>query len=341
MLAVAHDPEKAAPHVPVLLDEVCRALCPLRGSIVIDGTFGAGGYTKAFLSKNAARVIAIDRDPTALAAAEDWAGAEDRLTLVEGAFSALDDVAERYAEGRVDAVVLDIGVSSMQLDQALRGFSFQRDGPLDMRMSTDGLSASDLVNDCEEALIADIIFHYGEDRAARRIAKAIVRERASTRIETTLQLAQIITNVLPRPRPGQAHPATRSFQALRIAVNDELGELVRALNAAENVLAAGGRLVIVTFHSLEDRIVKRFLQQASATSAGGSRHSPGKSLPPPRFERPDRATEPSQDEISRNPRARSARLRSATRTTAPPVAPEKRALGLPTLPQLDRYRSAG
>ncbi|MEM9058856.1 MAG: 16S rRNA (cytosine(1402)-N(4))-methyltransferase RsmH [Pseudomonadota bacterium] len=338
MLALARDPRKDSPHIPVLLDEVCRAVSPIRGTIVIDATFGAGGYTRAFLEHQAAQVIAIDQDPSALDAARSWESGEDRLKLVEGRFGQLDRAAEVHADGPVGAIVLDIGVSSMQLDQALRGFSFQRDGPLDMHMSGDGLSAADLVNDADEKLLADIIFHYGEDRAARRIARAILRVRASGRIETTLQLAEIVADVLPKPRPGQVHPATRTFQALRIAVNDELGELVRALNAAEAVLSPGGRLAVVTFHSLEDRIVKRFLQQASATSAGGSRHGPRKTLPPPRFERPGRPVEPTQEEVVRNPRARSARLRCATRTDAAPLIPEARAIGLPPVQLPDRLR---
>ena len=251
MLAIATPEVPEAPHLPVMLDEVCRALCPIRNSIVIDGTFGAGGYSRAFLKKQAGQVIAIDRDPNALAAAHEWADDYPCLSLVEGEYGDLDMIVEEHAEGPVNAVVLDIGVSSMQLDQGERGFSFLRDGPLDMRMSGDGESAADLVNHAEEKVLADIFYHYGEDRAARRIARAVVREREKAPITSTLQLARIISDVLPRPRPGQAHPATRVFQALRIAVNDELGELVRGLAAAETVLAPGGRLVVVTFHSLK------------------------------------------------------------------------------------------
>lgn len=337
MLAVVTPAEAEAPHVPVLLDEVCRALCPIRDSIIIDGTFGAGGYSRAFLKKNAAQVIGIDRDPDALAMAEGWGAEYPGLTLVEGVYGNLGDIARAHASGPVTAVVLDIGVSSMQLDQGERGFSFMRDGPLDMRMSSDGPSAADLVNEAEEEALADIFYHFGEDRAARRIARAVVRQRAEAPITSTLQLAEIISGVLPKPRPGQAHPATRVFQALRIAVNDELGELVRGLAAAEEVLAPGGRLVVVTFHSLEDRIVKRYLQMASATSAGGSRHGPSQSLPPPRYERPAKPQEAGADELSRNPRARSARLRSAIRTDAPAVAFDARAAGLPTTRTLDRH----
>ncbi|MEM7424339.1 MAG: 16S rRNA (cytosine(1402)-N(4))-methyltransferase RsmH [Pseudomonadota bacterium] len=332
MLAVV-GPPSTVPHVPVLLSEVCAALCPIGGRTIIDGTFGAGGYSRAFLEKNAKRVLAIDRDRAALSEAT-WAADEPRLTLVEGVFGDLADLAEAQDLAGIGAVVLDIGVSSMQLDQSLRGFSFMRDGPLDMRMSASdgGPSAADLVNGLGEAALADIIHYLGEDRAARRIARAIVRARADGRIETTLALADVVARALPRPRPGQSHPATRTFQALRIAVNDELGELVRGLAAAERILMPGGRLVVVTFHSLEDRIVKRFLQQASATSAGASRHGPARNLPAPRFERPPKAVEPGDVEVEANPRARSARLRTAVRTSAASVALDPRMLGLPSLP---------
>ena len=336
MLAIATPEVPDAPHLPVMLDEVCRALCPIRNSIVIDGTFGAGGYSRAFLKKQAGQVIAIDRDPSALAAAHEWADDYPCLSLVEGEYGDLDTIAEEHAEGPVNAVVLDIGVSSMQLDQGERGFSFLRDGPLDMRMSGDGESAADLVNHAEEKVLADIFFHYGEDRAARRIARAVVREREKALITSTLHLARIISDVLPRPRPGQAHPATRVFQALRIAVNDELGELVRGLAAAETVLAAGGRLVVVTFHSLEDRIVKRYFQMASATTAGGSRHGPSQQLPEPRYERPAKPQAASEQELARNPRARSARLRYGVRTGAAPLAFDARAVGLPAIHAMAR-----
>jgi 16S rRNA (cytosine1402-N4)-methyltransferase len=322
-------------HIPVLLDEVLAALAPLAGATVIDGTFGAGGYARAMLRAGAARVIGIDRDPEALGRA----GVSDpRLTLIEGRFGELDRLAEDFAP--VDAVVLDIGVSSMQLDQAERGFSFQQDGPLDMRMSGAGPhagpSAADLVNRADEAELADILYDFGEDRAARRIARAIVRAREAAPITRTGQLAEIVAAALPRLRPrpgqGQVHPATRAFQALRIAVNDELGELARGLAAAERVLAPGGRLAVVTFHSLEDRIVKRYLQAASATAAGGSRHAPARALPPPRFAPPAGPVGPGAAELARNPRARSARLRSAVRTDAAPVALDAAALGLPAAP---------
>ena len=329
MAAAAQVPRVQAPHIPVLLEEVLAALGNVSGQTVIDGTFGAGGYARALLQADA-RVVGIDRDPGALAAA----AAHPDLTLVEGVFGDLDAIAAVHAE-KVGAVVLDIGVSSMQLDQAVRGFSFLRDGPLDMRMSGSGVSAEDLVNHATEAQLADIIYHYGEDRAARRLARAIVAARSDARIQTTLQLAEIIAAHLPRPRPGQMHPATRTFQALRIAVNDELAELVRALNAAERILPSGGRLAVVTFHSLEDRIVKRFFQTGSATSGGGSRYGPDRQMPPPRWEKPRKQVEPGRAEIDANPRARSARLRSAVRTDAPQVWQEPRALGLPQAAGLD------
>ena len=336
MVAGAASGEVGAPHIPVLLDEVCAALQPLDDAVVVDGTFGAGGYTKAILGAGARRVIAIDQDPTALAAAAGWVKYTPELKLVEGVFGKLDQVV--FAEGleTVDGIVLDIGVSSMQLDQGERGFSFMRDGPLDMRMSGEGLSAADLVNDAEEAMLADIFYQYGEDRASRRIARAVVRARGEARIETTLKLAEVIQSVLPHPKPGQAHPATRVFQALRIAVNDELGELVRGLAAAEAVLAPGGRLVVVTFHSLEDRIVKRYLQMASATSGGGSRHGPAQTLAPARYHRPAKAVEAGKAELARNPRARSARLRQGVRTDAPALAFDHKTVGLPMIPALAR-----
>ncbi|MEL6475936.1 MAG: 16S rRNA (cytosine(1402)-N(4))-methyltransferase RsmH [Pseudomonadota bacterium] len=321
----------SAPHTPVLLAQVLSALAPVEGGVFVDGTYGAGGYSRALLEAGAAQVIGIDRDPTAIAAATP----HPRLVLVEGVFSDLAEIARTHSAAPPAGVVLDIGVSSMQLDRAERGFSFLRDGPLDMRMGSDGASARDLVNGCAERVLADIIHHYGEDRAARRIAKAIVVARDMAEITTTGQLAEIVSGALPPPRPGQIHPATRTFQALRIAVNEELRELVDALACGEEVLPAGGRLAVVTFHSLEDRIVKRFFQVASSAASQGSRHAPQQLGPAPRFDRPSKPVTALEAEIAANPRARSARLRAATRRDAPAVAPSPKALGLPDLPPLE------
>jgi 16S rRNA (cytosine1402-N4)-methyltransferase len=316
----------AEPHVPVLLRPLLAAVAPV-GGIWVDGTFGAGGYARGLLEAGADTVIGIDRDPTVFDMAKAWAEAYGgRLKLVEGTFSELDEI----AGGPVDGVVLDLGVSSMQLDEAERGFSFMRDGPLDMRMSRSGPSAADLVNTAGEDELADILYHYGEERAARRIARAITRARATAPYETTLQLAETIARQLPRSKPGQSHPATRSFQAIRIAVNDEFGQLVAGLEAAERALKPGGRLAVVTFHSLEDRVVKRYLHLAASEGGGGSRYAPERAAETPRFTlTPRRAIGPDADELAANPRSRSARLRVATRTDAPadPVAREM--LGLP------------
>ncbi len=314
------------PHVPVLLAPLLAGVAPV-GGVWVDGTFGAGGYARGLLAAGADRVIGIDRDPLAFELASGWAGAwGGRLDLVQGTFSELDTI----AGDRVDGVVLDLGVSSMQLDRAERGFSFLRDGPLDMRMEGSGESAADLVARASEAELADILFHYGEERQARRIARAIVRARADAPVTRTLQLAGLIERQLPRPKPGQSHPATRSFQALRIAVNDEFGQLAAGLDAAERALKPGGKLAVVTFHSLEDRVVKRFLQAAGSTGGGGSRHAPELAAHEPRFRlTPKKALVPDAAELAANPRARSARLRIATRTAAPAEPSDRGALGLP------------
>ena len=320
----ATDP--AAPHIPVLIGPLIGAVTPVRG-LWLDGTLGAGGYARALLDAGAGCVIGIDRDPLALEMAQFWGVAYgDRLQLVQGTFSDLDS----HAGAPLDGVVLDLGVSSMQLDQAERGFSFTRDGPLDMRMSQEGPSATDLVNTASEARLADILFHYGEERASRRIARAIVSARAEAPITTTLHLAEIVARCLPRPKPGQSHPATRSFQAIRIAVNAEFEELAAGLEAAERALKPGGALAVVTFHSLEDRVVKRFLQLRSATAGGGSRHAPATAPDPARFTLVTRrAIAPDAAEIAANPRARSAKLRVARRTDVPPGLVDRAALGLP------------
>ncbi len=279
MAAAAPTPASAAPHIPVLLGPLLEAVAPVEG-VWLDGTFGAGGYARGLLAAGAARVIGVDRDPLAFEMAEAWAeGFGDRLQLVEGTFSQLDTLAGEPLDG----VVLDLGVSSMQLDQAERGFSFLRDGPLDMRMSQSGETAADLVNTVPEAVLADILYHYGEERASRRIARAIVAARAIVPIVSTLQLAGIVEKCLPRPKPGQSHPATRSFQAIRIAVNAEFLELIEGLEAAERALKPGGKLAVVTFHSLEDRIVKRFFQSRSGLDANANRYAPEKAVTEPQF----------------------------------------------------------
>ena len=319
------------PHLPVLLGPLITAVAPVTG-VWLDGTFGAGGYARGLLDAGAARVIGIDRDPEAFERAAAWAGDEPRLDLRAGTFGSLDRIAAEAGHAAIDGVVLDIGVSSMQLDQAARGFSFQKDGPLDMRMSQAGPSAADLVNGLPETALADILFQYGEERASRRIARAIVADRRKAPFATTLQLAGLIERLLPRPKPGQPHPATRSFQALRIAVNDELGELARGLAAAERALAPGGRLAVVTFHSLEDRVVKRFLQLRSGAAPRGSRHAPETEAEAPRFALITRkAIEPDAVELALNPRARSAKLRVARRLAAPAGPVDPAALGLPPL----------
>jgi len=329
-MQAAPDSAAPAPHVPVLLAPLLAAVAPVRG-VWLDGTFGAGGYARGLLEAGADRVIGVDRDPAVFEMAQAWAGAyRDRLRLVKGTFGKLDDLAKEPLDG----VVLDLGVSSMQIDQPERGFSFVRDGPLDMRMSQEGRSAADLVNTATESQLADILYHFGEERAARRIARALVRAREAAPIDSTLTLAGIVAGCLPRPKPGQSHPATRSFQALRIAVNDEFGELVDGLEAAERALKPGGKLAVVTFHSLEDRVVKRFLQERSGTAPGTSRFAPEPQVAAPRF-RLDfrRAIVPDDDELAANPRARSARLRVATRLDALAGSVDRTALGLPQLPE--------
>ncbi|WP_397542261.1 16S rRNA (cytosine(1402)-N(4))-methyltransferase RsmH [Roseovarius salis] len=312
-------------HIPVLLRPLLAAVAPVKGTW-IDGTLGAGGYARALLREGAERVIGIDRDPLALELARGWAADYgDRLVLVQDTFSRMDEHA-----AAADGVVLDLGVSSMQLDRAERGFSFAREGPLDMRMSQQGPTAADIVNTVPEAELADILYLYGEERASRRIARAIVRARAQAPVETTSQLAEIVAACLPRPKKGQAHPATRSFQALRIAVNDEYAELVGGLEAAERVLRPGGCLAVVTFHSIEDRIVKRFLQLKSDRGGGGSRHAPAPAERTPTFTLARRKPiEPAAEELAENPRARSARLRVGIRTDAPAAPADRRALGMP------------
>ncbi|KAF0116164.1 MAG: 16S rRNA (cytosine1402-N4)-methyltransferase [Rhodobacteraceae bacterium] len=321
------------PHIPVLIEAILRECAPVAG-VWLDGTLGAGGYTRALLAAGADRVIGVDRDPLALQLAATWAGSfGDRVQLVAGTFSDLDTLTGEPLDG----VVLDLGVSSMQLDQAERGFSFMRDGPLDMRMSQSGPSAADLVNTTDEGVLADILYHYGEERASRRIAHAIVAARAVEPIATTGKLAEVVSRCLPRPKPGQSHPATRSFQAIRIAVNSEFSELAEGLMAAERALKPGGLLAVVTFHSLEDRIVKRFFQLASGHDPNANRYAPAKADTLARFEMVTRkAVSPDEAEVARNPRARSAKLRIGRRTITAPKTLSAADLGLPEVQKKGR-----
>lgn len=307
---------ETAGHIPVLLAEVLATLAPRAGEIHCDATFGGGGYAGAILAAADCTLWAIDRDPDAIARGAALAARfPGRLHLVEGRFGDMLDLLSARGVATLDGVVMDLGVSSFQLDQAERGFSFRADGPLDMRMETRGPSAADLVNTLSEAELADILHRLGEERFSRRIARAILAHREEARIETTAQLAAIVRRVVPRD-PSGLDTATRSFQALRIAVNDELGEIERGLAAAARLLAPGGRLVVVSFHSLEDRIVKRFMAAASGRAGGASRHDPAAltATARPRFRLlTARALRPSPEETNRNPRARSARLRAMQR----------------------------
>lgn len=333
--AVAGGPAR---HVPVLGAAAIEALNLRDGGVYIDGTFGAGGHTRAILAAGNTRVIALDRDSTAIALAADLIDAAGgRLVAVEENFSELGNIAHQFGHAAVDGVLLDIGVSSMQLDEAERGFSFRQDGPLDMRMGGDGPSAADIVEHASARDLAAIISTLGEENFARPIAHAIVAERAKAPVRTTGALAEIVGRVV-HARPGAIHPATRTFQALRMFVNDELGELARALAAAERILRPSGRLVVISFHSLEDRVVKQFLTERSRIT-GGSRHLPEVELPQPSFQvltkRPVVADE---TEIAENPRARSAKLRAAERTAAPAIMAES---ALPRLPSLDQVMKRG
>jgi 16S rRNA (cytosine1402-N4)-methyltransferase len=302
----------------VLRDEILSALDVREGGLYLDATFGAGGYTRAILASAGTRVLALDRDPTAIAGGQELvAEMQGRLILVRERFSRLAIAAKAQGLTDFDGIVLDIGLSSMQIDEPERGFSFRADGPLDMRMERDGPSAADLVNTLDEAALADVLYHFGEERASRRIARAIVNDRAAAPFTTTLALAQMIARVAPA-KPNEIHAATRSFQALRIAVNDELGELARALVAAESILKPGGRLAVVTFHSLEDRIAKTFFTTRSGRGQALSRRLPGEPAAiEPTFSLPKgQPIVPSDGETKRNPRARSAKLRFGMRGQA-------------------------
>lgn len=304
-----------APHIPVLLDEVLAGIAPTGSMSIIDATFGAGGYSRALLASGA-RVYALDRDPNAI---RDGAGMvaefDGQLSLHQTRFAHMREEMERIGVPQVDAVVMDIGVSSMQLDQSERGFSFQGDGPLDMRMSQSGESAADFLNTADEGAIADVLYQYGEERQSRRVARAIVAARP---LETTGEFARVVRRALGHKPHDKKDPATRSFQAVRIHVNDELGELRAGLSAAELLLKEGGVLAVVSFHSLEDRLVKRFFKEASGAGKAVSRHLPGEIPgPPPTFTKVSKAIRPSEAEIARNPRSRSSILRHAIRTSAP------------------------
>jgi 16S rRNA (cytosine1402-N4)-methyltransferase len=306
-------------HIPVLVDAVVLALAPKPGEVIIDGTFGLGGYSRALLAAAPCRIVGIDRDPSAIAAGRRLAQDHpDRLTLIEGRFGEMEKLLGAAGIDAVDGVALDLGVSSPQLDDPTRGFSFRFDGPLDMRMGTEGPSAAALVNSLGEAELADIIWRFGEERLSRRVARAIVAARAEAPIERTAALARIIRSVVPASRDG-IDPATRTFQALRIHTNDELGELMNGLAAAERLLKVGGRLAVVSFHSLEDRAIKLFLRERAGETPGTSRHVPDLTArPAPSFRLSHRkpiVADPA--ECARNPRARSAKLRIAERTSAP------------------------
>ena len=302
----------SAPHVPVLLEPVLAAMSLKPGQKIVDGTFGAGGYSRAFLAAGV-EVVAFDRDPTAARFAD---GLGDRFRLIEARFS---DMAVELGADSVDGVALDLGVSSMQLDEADRGFSFMRDGPLDMRMSDTGQTAADIVNTADLKDLARMLWVYGEERQSRRIAAAIGRRRVEEPFTRTLDFAEFVERVLGGRRGAKVHPATRTFQGLRIAVNEELSELEAGLLAAEEVLKAGGCLAVVTFHSLEDRIVKAFFTERAGRTPGGSRHAPPVQVgAPPSFQLVfNGAQGPSDAEVAANPRARSAKLRAAIRTSAP------------------------
>lgn len=318
MTAAAVDPDR---HIPVLLDEVLDALAINPGEVHVDGTFGAGGYSSAMATRGA-KVFAFDRDPDAIREGQALADAHG-ITLIEGEFACMDVLLAERGVASVSGVTLDIGVSSMQLDRAERGFSFQSDGPLAMTMSQSGMSAADFLNTAAEQDIADVLYRYGEEPRSRRVARAIVDARP---LERTAQLASVVRRALGHKLHDKKDPATRTFQAIRIHVNGELDQLERGLEAAEALLEEGGRIAVVTFHSLEDRIVKQFLRKRSGGEGSGSRHLPEKQAgEAPTFLKPAKAVRPGDAELARNPRARSATLRSAVRTSAPVPASSRSA----------------
>lgn len=318
MTTAAPDPDR---HIPVLLDEVLDALAINPGEVHVDGTFGAGGYSSAMAARGA-KVFAFDRDPDAIREGQALADAHG-ITLIEGEFASMDQLLAERGVASVAGVTLDIGVSSMQLDRAERGFSFQSDGPLAMTMSQAGMSAADFLNTAPEQDIADVLYRYGEEPRSRRVARAIVDARP---LERTAQLASVVRRALGHKPHDKKDPATRTFQAIRIHVNGELDQLERGLEAAEALLEEGGRIAVVTFHSLEDRIVKQFLRKRSGGEGSGSRHLPEKQAgEAPTFLKPAKAVRPGDAELARNPRARSATLRSAVRTSAPVPASSRSA----------------
>ena len=325
-------------HIPVMLTPVLKYMSPENGDVIVDGTYGGGGYTDALLETADCRVLAIDRDLDAIARAEQAAIKQPRLIPLLGRFGAMDTLVQDGGFDHVDGVVLDLGVSSFQLDEAERGFSFMRDGPLDMRMGRTGPSAADVVAQLSQKDLANLIFRLGEEKQSRRIAAAICKRRNERAFTATLDLAETIETALGGRKGSRTHPATRTFQAIRMYVNDELGELARALSAAERILLEGGRLVLVTFHSLEDRMAKLFLRARAGLGGTGSRHMPEqKNKTAPSFELiSKKSIAPAAEELAENPRARSAKLRYAVRTGAPAwTSPVPTGVDLPPLSSLE------